>query len=183
MCIRDSLRPSRVQLLQFRLFRQVKRRTRAAPGLRLRLVTHVKLCLLYTSGTEYNFILTDCYIRIQGTSSTKYPSKNIRIYCAKGSEQLLMSGDHVSAGNKYTMRPGAVPVNLFCCKSDYSDSSMSLNTGGAKLFNDVMKELGLLTPPQQYQYEAAGSSLAAVNIRSAIDGLPIDIFCAETRCV
>ena len=131
-------------------------------------------------GTEYNFILTDCYIRIQGTSSTKYPSKNIRIYCAKGSEQLLMSGDHVSAGNKYTMRPGAVPVNLFCCKSDYSDSSMSLNTGGAKLFNDVMKELGLLTPPQRHQYEQAGNSLAAVNIRSAIDGLPIDIFCAET---
>ena len=131
-------------------------------------------------GSEYNFILTNCYIRIQGTSSTKYPSKNIRIYCAKGSEQLLMSGQHVSAGNKYTMRPGAVPVNLFCCKSDYSDSSMSLNTGGAKLFNDVMKELGLLTPPQRYQYEQAGNSLAGINIRSAIDGLPIDIFCAET---
>ena len=131
-------------------------------------------------GSEYNFILTGCYIRIQGTSSTKYPSKNIRIYCAKGSEQLAMSGDHVSAGNKYTMRPGSVPVNLFCCKSDYSDSSMSLNTGGAKLFNDVMKELGLLTPPQRHQYEEAGNSLAAVNIRSAIDGMPIDIFCAET---
>lgn len=131
-------------------------------------------------GTEYNFILTNCYIRIQGTSSTKYPSKNIRIYCAKGSELLSMSGDHVSAGNKYTMRPGSVPVNLFCCKSDYSDSSMSLNTGGAKLFNDVMKELGLLTPPQRHQYEAAGNSLAGINIRSAIDGLPIDIFCAET---
>ena len=131
-------------------------------------------------GREYDFILTGCYIRIQGTSSTKYPSKNIRIYCAKGSELLSMSGQHVSAGNKYTMRPGAVPVNLFCCKSDYSDSSMSLNTGGAKLFNDVMKELGLLTPPQRYQYEQGGNSLAAVNIRSAIDGLPIDIFCAET---
>ena len=131
-------------------------------------------------GREYDFILTNCYIRIQGTSSTKYPSKNLRIYCAKGSEQLSMSGQHVSAGNKYTMRPGAVPVNLFCCKSDYSDSSMSLNTGGAKLFNDVMKELGLLTPPQRYQYEQAGNSLAGINIRSAIDGLPIDIFCAET---
>ena len=130
-------------------------------------------------GREYDFILTSCYIRIQGTSSTKYPSKNIRIYCAKGNELLSMSGQHVSAGNKYTMRPGAVPVNLFCCKSDYSDSSMSLNTGGAKLFNDVMKELGLLTPPQRYQYEQGGNSLAAVNIRSAIDGLPIDIFCAE----
>lgn len=131
-------------------------------------------------GREYDFILTNCYIRIQGTSSTKYPSKNLRIYCAKGSEQLSMSGQHVSAGNKYTMRPGAVPVNLFCCKSDYSDSSMSLNTGGAKLFNDVMKELGLLTPPQRYQYGQAGNSLAGINIRSAVDGLPIDIFCAET---
>lgn len=99
---------------------------------------------LRAMGKEYDFILTGCYIRIQGTSSTKYPSKNIRIYCSKGSEQLSMSGDKVTAGNKYTMRPGAIASNLFCCKSDYSDSSMSLNTGGAKLFNDVMKELGLL---------------------------------------
>ena len=71
-------------------------------------------------------------------------------------------------------------MNLFCCKSDYSDSSMSLNTGWAKLFNDVMKELGLLTPPQRYQYEQGGNSLASVTVRAAIDGMPIDIFCAET---
>lgn len=130
-------------------------------------------------GREYDFILTGCYIRIQGTSSTKYPSKNIRIYCAKGSERLSMSGDKVTAGNKYTMRPGSIAASLFCCKSDYSDSSMSLNTGGAKLFNDTMKELGLLTPPQRHQYEQGGS-LNAVTVRSAIDGMPIDIFCAET---
>lgn len=131
-------------------------------------------------GSEYDFTLTNCYIRIQGTSSTKYPSKNIRIYFTKGSEKLAMSGKHVSEGNKYTMRPGAVPVPIVCCKSDYSDSSMSLNTGGAKLFNDVMKELGLLTPPQRYQYEQGGNNLSAVNVRTAIDGMPIDIFCAET---
>lgn len=130
-------------------------------------------------GKEYDFILTGCYIRIQGTSSTKYPSKNLRIYCSKGSEQLSMSGDKVTAGNKYTMRPGAIAANLFCCKSDYSDSSMSLNTGGAKLFNDTMKELGLLTPPQRHQYEQGGS-MNAVTVRSAIDGMPVDIFCAET---
>ena len=35
-------------------------------------------------GKEYDFVLRDCYIRIQGTSSTKYPSKNIRIYFTKG---------------------------------------------------------------------------------------------------
>ena len=131
-------------------------------------------------GSDYDFILTNCYIRIQGTSSTKYPSKNIRIYFTKGSEMLSMTGKNVLPGNKYVMRPGAVPVPIVCCKSDYSDSSMSLNTGGAKLFNDVMKELGLLTPPQQHQYEQGGNSLGAVNIRTAIDGMPIDIFCAAT---
>jgi hypothetical protein len=131
-------------------------------------------------GSDYDFILTNCYIRIQGTSSTKYPSKNIRIYFTKGSEMLSMTGKNVLPGNKYVMRPGAVPVPIVCCKSDYSDSSMSLNTGGAKLFNDVMKELGLLTPPQRHQYEQGGNSLGAVSIRTAIDGMPIDIFCAET---
>lgn len=130
-------------------------------------------------GKEYDFILRDCNIRIQGTSSTKYPSKNIRIYCAKGGETLSFTVGGVldpNGKNRYSMRPGAILMNLFCCKSDYSDSSMSLNTGGAKLFNDVFKELGLLTPPQRYQYEKGGNSLSAVNIRTAIDGIPIDIF-------
>lgn len=135
-------------------------------------------------GKEYDFVLKDCYIRIQGTSSTKYPSKNIRIYCAKGGETLSFTiGGVVDplGKNRYCMRPGAIPMNLFCCKSDYSDSSMSLNTGGAKLFNDIFKELGLFTPPQRYQYEHGGNQTSAINVRTAIDGIPIDIFCAETE--
>lgn len=135
-------------------------------------------------GKEYDFVLKDCYIRIQGTSSTKYPSKNIRIYCAKGGETLSFTiGGVVDplGKNRYCMRPGAIPMNLFCCKSDYSDSSMSLNTGGAKLFNDIFKELGLFTPPQRYQYEHGGKQTSAINVRTAIDGIPIDIFCAETE--
>ena len=78
------------------------------------------------------------------------------------------------------MRPGSIPMDLFCMKSDYSDSSMSLNTGGAKLYNDTMLELGLLTPPQRYQLEQAGGDLNAVKIRQSIDGFPIDVFSAET---
>ncbi len=135
-------------------------------------------------GGAYDFVLKDCNIRIQGTSSTKYPSKNIRIYCAKGGETLSMTigGEADPLGNnRYCMRPNAVPMNMFCCKSDYSDSSMSLNTGGAKLFNDVFKELGLFTPPQRYQYEQGGNQTSAVSVRTAIDGIPIDVFCAETE--
>lgn len=135
-------------------------------------------------GSDYDFVLKDCNIRIQGTSSTKYPAKNLRIYMAKGGESLSLTiggVDNPNGSNKYKMRPGAVAMNLFCCKADYSDSSMSLNTGGAKLFNDIFKELGLLTPPQQYQYEQGGNQTSAINIRTAIDGIPIDIFCAETE--
>ncbi len=134
-------------------------------------------------GKEHDFVLRDCYIRIQGTSSTKYPSKNIRIYFSKGGADLGLEINGVPdplGGNKYVMRPGSVPMNLFCMKSDYSDSSMSLNTGVAKLYNDVMLELGLLTPPQRYQLEQAGGDLNAVQIRQSIDGFPIDVFSAET---
>lgn len=134
-------------------------------------------------GKEYDFMLRNCYIRIQGTSSTKYPSKNIRIYFNKGSEELSfeINGEQNPFGkNKYKMHPGAIPMNLFTMKSDYSDSSMSMNTGGAKLFNDILKELGLLTPPQRHQYENGDSQLSAINVRTAIDGFPIDVFCAST---
>lgn len=134
-------------------------------------------------GKEYDFVLRDCYIRIQGTSSTKYPSKNIRIYFTKGGANLSFEINGVPdplGGNRYMMRPGSIPMDLFCMKSDYSDSSMSLNTGGAKLYNDTMLELGLLTPPQRYQLEQAGGDLNAVKIRQSIDGFPIDVFSAET---
>ena len=132
-------------------------------------------------GKEHDFVLRDCYIRIQGTSSTKYPSKNIRVYFSKGVAGLSFEINGVAqAGGDYAMRPGSIPMNLFCMKSDYSDSSMSLNTGVAKLYNDVMLELDLLTPPQRYQYEQAGGDLNAVRIRQSIDGFPIDVFSAET---
>lgn len=132
-------------------------------------------------GKEHDFVLRDCYIRIQGTSSTKYPSKNIRIYFSKGGANLSFEINGVVQGDgNYTMRPGSIPMNLFCMKSDYSDSSMSLNTGVAKLYNDVMLELGLLTPPQRHQLEQAGGDLNAVKIRQSIDGFPIDVFSAES---
>ena len=132
-------------------------------------------------GKEYDFVLRSCYIRIQGTSSTKYPSKNIRIYMSKGGPELSLTvnGELVS-GKKYSMQPGAIEMNLFCMKSDYSDSSMTSNTGGAKLYNDVMLDMGLLTPPQQHQYEQAGNDLNAVRVRQAIGGFPIDIYSAES---
>ena len=114
--------------------------------------------------------IRNCYVRIQGTSSTKYPRKNYRIYCAKGNNPEVWINGVKQDSNKVAVMPGDIPVKVLCPKCDYSDSSMTHNTGGAKIVNDVFKELGLLTPPQQVDS----------NVRSTINGYPVDVFSAET---
>lgn len=118
-------------------------------------------------GPDYDFVAENINIRIQGTSSTKYPRKNYRLYLAKGSNPTLRVGGELVSGNKYSMRPNAIAMNLFCLKADYSDSSMTMNTGGAKLFDATMRQLELFTPPQRY----------STKVRQAIDGIPCDVFC------
>ena len=114
--------------------------------------------------------LHNVYIRIQGTSSTKYPTKNYRIYCAKGESPEMYVNGVQQQELKIALRIGQKKVKILCAKADYSDSSMAQNTGGAKLWNNLMKSLGFLTPPQQVDS----------TVRTAIDGYPIDVFSAES---
>lgn len=114
--------------------------------------------------------LKNVYVRIQGTSSTKYPTKNYRIYCAKGETPEMYVDGVKQEELKVALRPGQKKVKVLCAKADYSDSSMVQNTGGAKLWNDMMKALGFLTPAQQTDS----------SVRTAIDGFPIDVFSAES---
>ena len=109
-------------------------------------------------------------IRIQGTSSTKYPTKNYRIYCAKGDNPEMYVNGVSQATKKLELRIGQKKVKILCAKADYSDSSMAQNTGGAKIWNNLMKSLGFLTPPQQVDS----------TVRTAVDGYPIDVFSAES---
>lgn len=110
------------------------------------------------------------YVRIQGTSSTKYPTKNYRIYCAKGESPEMYVNGVQQEKLKIELRIGQKPVKILCPKADYSDSSMAQNTGGAKIWNNMMKSLGFLTPPQQVDS----------TIRTSVDGYPIDVFSAES---
>lgn len=116
-------------------------------------------------------------IRIQGTSSVKYPYKNIRIYIVKAygtlERTLFVGGIDVTATAKgYAMRGSgnSIEQSVLCAKTDFVDSSLAGNTGGAHLFDDTMRALGLLTPPQQYD----------ARVRQAVDGLPCDIFCGTS---
>lgn len=140
-------------------------------------------------GAEYDFVARNVLVQIQGTSSTKYPRKNYRITLNKGTgtgpklfvgaeahKELAAPGtgtceaDKGNTRNNYQMRPSAIPINIFVCKKDFSDSSMTHNTGTSKLMNEVFKEMGILTPPQQLN----------TAYRTGFDGLPIDIFSSES---
>ena len=116
-------------------------------------------------------------MRIQGTSSVKYPYKNLRIYLTTaqdGTRSLVIGGvDVTDTAKGYPMRGPAnsIAQAVLCAKTDFVDSSLAGNTGGAHLFDYTMRALGLLTPPQEYDSR----------VRQAVDGLPCDIFAGTSE--
>lgn len=122
-------------------------------------------------GKEYDFIIYQCGLRIQGTSSTTYPRKNYRIYFSRSTKygtKLYVNGVEV-ADFKYSFKPGARPIDVFCLKADFSDSSSTHNTGAVRVVNDIWKRCGWLTPPQM-------AYKGNYDVRIGVDGFPIDLF-------
>lgn len=122
-------------------------------------------------GKEYDFIIYQCGLRIQGTSSTTYPRKNYRIYFSRSTKygtKLYVNGVEV-ADFKYSFKPGARPIDIFCLKADFSDSSSTHNTGAVRIVNDIWKRCGSLTPPQM-------AYKGNYDVRIGVDGFPIDLF-------
>lgn len=117
-------------------------------------------------------------LRIQGTSSVKYPYKNLRIYLTTQqgdvARSLSIGGvDVTDTAKGYAMRGSgnSIEQSVLCAKTDFVDSSLAMNTGGAHLFNNIMHQLNLDTPPQEYDSR----------VRQAIDGLPCDVYAATSE--
>ncbi|MGL4520793.1 MAG: CotH kinase family protein [Phocaeicola sp.] len=151
------------------------------------------------SEPELNFKTVGGIIRCQGTSSMAYPIKNYRIYLQKtvdgkrvacdayfGCDSQGVGGEFAEggAGNKVTYsfrlpdsngkRPA--PVNCWCLKADFAESSSSHNTGMARLANDVQKAAGGGSPAQvhvnsNYEYD----------VRTTVDGEPCLLFYRATK--
>lgn len=126
----------------------------------------------------------ECAIRIQGTTSTKRPRKNWRLHFNKRNKtEKPSSGSFVVGGVarddfKYSMSPSAVAVPIACLKNDFVDSSMTHNTGGAVIFNELTKELASLrNPAQEREYV---DKVTDIKTRVAIEGFPIDVFTADS---
>ena len=126
-------------------------------------------------------------------SMVNYARKNLRFYfqkTASGYTARMTYGEIDGNGqqsnptategkkNLFRLRGNSVGAKLACAKCDFSDSSMTTNTGGAKFIHDGMKEMGILTPAQQYAADHADT--CKEDIRSAIDGLPCDLFVAKS---
>ena len=103
---------------------------------------------------------------VQGTSSQYYPRKNWK-FKFKADITYTESG---RTSPTYALRANSIPVNAFCVKADFAESSGTHNTGMAKVINSLLIEMGLTTPPQKTNKE----------VRTTVDGYPIAIFHRET---
>lgn len=115
-------------------------------------------------------------MRPQGTSSMGYPKKNFRIYTNYG--DMFDSAGKKIEGGKYSFKSFSQPVDCWCFKADYAESSSTHNTGVARLWNDVMKNLQL---NGQYVCRTEAQNKAIENgynfdVRTTIDGFPCVMF-------
>ena len=74
----------------------------------------------------------------QGTSSMSYPVKNLRIKFLGDTTYSLLNGKYGDI----------TPVNLFCLKADYMESSSAHNTGTGNTLFELYDSVGMYTPAQ-----------------------------------
>jgi hypothetical protein len=111
---------------------------------------------------ERSFTATNVQIDVQGTSSQYYPRKNFKTKFKSGLT-LTQTGEHAT---KYALTENAIPVDTFCEKADFAESSGTHNTGMARYIDSVLRRLNYLTPPQKEDER----------VRTTVDGYPIAIF-------
>ena len=100
---------------------------------------------------DRNFEYSGCILDIQGTSSQYYPKKNYKFKLPE----------------TYALRTNSIPVNEFCIKADYMESSHAHNTGMAKFAESLYTEK---VPPQ----------VIDSRVRTTIDGFIIALFHRQT---
>lgn len=99
-----------------------------------------------------------CIMYVQGTSSTEYPVKNLRIR-------------QKSPDSYFTVRKTLPEVEIICMKADYMDSSGSNNTGTANYVDDCYRALNIQTPGQKHFDSTKSGSIV-----TCIKGYPCVIF-------
>lgn len=126
-----------------------------------------------------SFTMKGAAMRPQGTSSMSYPKKNFKLY----THQVDNTEVYDYQGNKvedklYAFKDNAQPVDVWCMKADYAESSGTHNTGIARLWNKVMYD-AVIDGEHKLRTKA---QVAALNnnykydVRTTVDGFPINLF-------
>lgn len=150
-----------------------------------------------------NLTIVDASMRCQGTSSMDYPRKNFRFYlAADGADKTVdgyvtkvydYQGNELTGDDRvYSFKDGAIPVDCWCLKADYAESSSTHNTGVARLWNTVMKNAVVnnvdsrhyllniypnsKTPCRTIAQHAAAANGYGYDVRTTVDGFPITLF-------
>lgn len=126
-----------------------------------------------------SFKMKNAAMRPQGTSSMGYPKKNFRIYTQKRDDTVLYNANgEVVADKLYSFTKGAQPVNCWCLKADYAESSGTHNTGIARLWNKVLVDTKINDeyPLRTNAQKAAFAAAYQYDVRTTIDGFPILMF-------
>lgn len=143
--------------------------------------TQIIVDIEYTNmqDTSRSFKMVGAAMRPQGTSSMGYPKKNFRIYTQKVANTILYDSNGKIVSDKlYSFKEGAIPVDCWCLKADYAESSGTHNTGIARMWNNALYNMQI---DGQYvcRTEAQKAAIAAgypYDVRTTIDGFPILLF-------
>lgn len=139
-----------------------------------------------------NFRIESARIRIQGTSSRFYPRKNYRFYTNKADYTILYDADNqIVHDGLYAFKDNAQPVDCWCLKADFAESSGTHNTGVARIWNEVMFNANFSHtnnageqvsgyPLRTNAQNKAKESGYTKDVRTTIDGFPILLFRRET---
>lgn len=123
-----------------------------------------------------NFTMKNGKLRLQGTSSLGYPRKNYRFYSNKSTATEFFDADgQPLPDRKYSFKHGAQPVDCWCLKADFAESSGTHNTGIARLWGDILYNV-TLDGEYVCRTNAQKAALAAeypYDVRTTIDGFPI----------
>jgi hypothetical protein len=136
-----------------------------------------------------NFTAEVAEYNVQGTSSSVYPTKNIRLRMRKKNGEGYAwyddngnSLDFDFGGKGFAItHPNGIGANYFTFKVDYASSEGANNVELTKLYNDAAKACGIYTPPQRLNGK----------VRIGIDGFPVvafhrgedgkDVFCTKAN--
>lgn len=138
---------------------------------------HLDLQFMNYQDPTKNFTAKSVKAYRQGTSSLGYDIPNLNIEFDETTVLLDADGNDITADG-YVFITGAYPQSLFCLKADYAESSMSHNTGIARMWNEAMKNVKI---GDEYvcRTEAQKAAIAAshpYDVRTTIDGFPMVMF-------